>query len=49
MFYNSLVVALAILMGFVVYDLYVLLENQDKIYSIVHKLRSDSRQSLLTK
>lgn len=50
MFYNTLVVFLAIAMGFILHDLYTVLENQDDLYSIIHKLRGEhGKQPLLTK
>jgi hypothetical protein len=50
MFYNTLVVVLAITMGFILHDLYTVLENQEDIYSAIHKLRGTiEKHSLLTK
>ena len=39
MFYNTLVVILAIIMGFIIHDLYSVLVNQDELYSMIHKLQ----------
>jgi hypothetical protein len=50
MFYNTLVVVLAITMGFILHDLYTVLENQEEIYSAIHTLRgSVDKHSLNTK
>jgi hypothetical protein len=46
MFYNTLVVVLAITMGFILHDLYTVLENQDQIYSTINKLRGELKQPL---
>ena len=43
MFYNTLVVILAILMGFIIHDLYSVLVNQDELYSMIHNLRSQKQ------
>lgn len=49
MFYNTLIVVLAITMGIILHDLYTVLENQEQIYSTIHKLRGELRQPLATR
>jgi hypothetical protein len=47
MVYNTLTLVLAIVMGFVLYDLYTILENQEDLYSMIRALRSQSDEQLL--
>lgn len=50
MFYKTLTIFLAVTMGFMIYDLYTILENQEEMFCVIHKLRGDSTyKPLLTR
>jgi hypothetical protein len=46
MFYKTLIIVLTIIMGFIIHDLYTVLENQDELFSTIYKLRAEVKQTI---